>query len=409
MLEKYKVLILLSMFIISLSLRVVLTYHNYTAQSTEWADARLYLAHGKSFAEGDFYPSFEDWKFMVEGPMIPAIVALSQIVTGDPVWPVLLLNCLLSSLMVFVLYGIGSRLINQYAGYLLALWSVFNFSLIRLNYQVLKEPLIILLLPLIALTLVNINQKKRALLNVTASSLLFSLLIHTDERFFIYLPAIYAFIIIAFKARERLRYSLIWLAILLITMLPWTIRNYHQFGEMVLLTPRTTAITSKIWGTDFAKMHFSSDDRINSQIGHRIESAQRAAVESRLMPRKYGRFEKYYKAFIHYWQPAYFKLHYIQYGFRPVRWSFAHNLNSVAFYGMFLPFFAAGIVFAIIRKKWLMMFFSSLPLIHGILHTLMIWPLERYRIPFNFMIVLVALWFIHSILANSKFKRKKAG
>jgi len=223
---------------------------------------------------------------------------------------------------------------------------------------------------------------------------MFSVLIHTDERYIVYGPFILAFIILVLKGRYGLQKAGIWLAILLISMVPWTLRNYKQYGEVVILTPRTTAFTSKLWGTDIAKLHFSNEETRQNLTDVFKERAYQAARQYGVQPRLYGRYERYYKAFIHYWQPTHFRLTFIQDGFRPVKSSLLSNLNGIFFYGIFLPFYLAGLVLAIVKRNGLMLFLAILPLVHSLIHTIMIWPLGRYRFVMDFLVLIVALWFI---------------
>lgn len=382
--------LLVVIFFIALIARCGWAYYDYRENGmSNWVDAKNYYERGLEFADGNFYD-----KVLGSGPFVPLIVALAKVVTGDPIWPVLFLNCLLSSLAVFVLFRLGERLVHFYAGYGMAIWYTFHHVAMRYNFQILKEPFLLLLLPLMILLLVRIHDHKETAFNVVLSSLVFSVLIHTDERYIVYGPFILAFILLSNKGRIGLKQAGIWLAILIITMLPWTLRNYRQYGELVILTPRTTAFTSKFWGTDIANLHFSNDETRKSITEARKAEAYQAARQYGVQPRLYGRYERYYKAFIHYWQPTHFRLTFIQDGFRPVKSSLLSNLNGIFFYGIFLPFYLAGLVLAIVKRNGLMLFLAILPLVHSLIHTIMIWPLGRYRFVMDFLVLIVALWFI---------------
>lgn len=401
-LNRHRLLILFLLFILSFSIRVVYSGRDYFGNGTKnWSDALLYLDNGKSFARGDFYPVFAG-EGMVVGPMVPLVIAASKLITKDPVWPILVLNCLLGALLVFVLFALGSRLIGVWAGFLLALWSIFNYTLISFCSQTLKEPFIFLILPLLVLFMLNIYQKKRVLLNTVLSALLYSVLIHTDERFMVYAPLLVIFIFLANARKDKLKLSLAWLAILILTMLPWTFRNYRQFGQVVILSPRTTAVTSRFWGTDLVKLHFNTEEGREQVIAKRMDNTLNAMAAYGVIPRAYGKYEKYWKAFVHYWQPVYHRMEFIQYGFRPVKWTLAHNLVSVLFYGIFLPFYLAALLLALWKKDWLILLLGAIPLLHSLLHTALIWPLERYRLPLNFIIVLLALWTVNCIFNRQK-------
>lgn len=401
-LQRRKRLLLLLLAVLAFTIRAGWAYRDYSANGTRnWADSMLYLRNGESFARGDFYPeSSQATPFMIVGPAIPGLVALAKIVTGDPITPVLALNCLYGALLVFVLFALGKRLVSPLAGYILALWGMFNFAFIDLSGQILKEPLIILLLPAITLCLVDMWQQRKAMINLVISSLLFSLLIHADERYVVYGPFLLLFFLIFLPKKRKIRFSVLWLGLLLLTMVPWTVRNYNQFKEIVILTPRTTTFTSRIWGTDIAAMHFASEENIQHSLQNKYQIAEKIGSQYGVQPRRYGETEKYFKAFVHYWKPTYFGLTFIQYGFRGVRWSLFHNLNSILFYGLWLPFFVNGLILAILRQKWIMVWLGSLPVIHSLVHTYMIWPLERYRLPMNFLVSLLALWFMQQLWKN---------
>lgn len=401
-LDKRQTLVLLFLFIFSLGLKLALTYMDYSANGiSNWGDAKYYLRLGNSFAEGDFYPEYKDLNspLMVVGPAVPLLIAIMIRIFGNPIWPVLILNCILSALLVYVLFALGKRLLNVWAGYLLAIWSIFHFNIIMSNFQIVKEPFLLLLVPLLIFTLLSVNDRKKVWQNLVLSGLLFSLLIHTDERFTVFAPFIALFLVFSAGRGKRLANLLLWSLILLLTMIPWTIRNYRQYGEVVILSSRTTAFTSKFFGTKQTKIDFTSEEAISRM--QKKESVKKAVELYGKEPRTYGRIERHFLNAWHFWKPAYFKFTYVHLGYYPMKWSLSHNLFSIAFYGIFLPFFLAGIVLALIRKEWLWLFLCSFPLSYGFVHHIMlIWPMERYRLPVDFLVVLIALWFIRGTMLS---------
>lgn len=401
--DSRRYLVLGLLFVLALGIRLYFTWDEYQAYGTQnWADATIYLDHGQRFAAGDFYPAYGTYGYMIVGPVMPLLVALAIILTGDPIYPMLILNCLLSSLLLLALFHLGRRLVNVAAGYILALWATLNFGLIRFNFQILKEPLVFLLVPLIVICLLNVHEKKKPWLNVAVSSLLFLILIHTDERYVIYAPAIFLLLLTSARLSLSWRRAGLWLVIVLLGMLPWTLRNFKEHDQLVILTPRTTGITSKFWGEDLSKLHFAGGNAFKGhpKYDQAISEAHAKGREEGVVCREYGKYEKYWKAFWHYWKPAYFRLTFIQYGFRGIKWSLGHNLSSILFHGVFLPFYLAGCALAFIRRRWHILLLAGLPLFHSLVHTFMIWPLERYRLPLDFLVALVALWFLAATFSN---------
>lgn len=113
-------------------------------------------------------------------------------------------------------------------------------------------------------------------------------------------------------------------------MKPWTIRNYNLFHQVVLISPRTTAFTAKLWGENIKGMKFDeSESQVSKDLNY--DKAIEDGIKYGAMPRQYGKNEKYIRAFINFWQPTYFKATFIQYGFRIEKWSLKHNLMGLLF------------------------------------------------------------------------------
>jgi len=196
----------------------------------------------------------------------------------------------------------------------------------------------------------------------------------------------------------------IWSVVALVLMVPWTIRNYRVFNQIVLVSPRTTALTSKVWGNNIMNWDVvnADDDQINASINYREGRDAELYKKHDLKPRRFGKCEMYLKALIHFWQPTYFRPTLIQYGFRVKTWSLKHNLAGLFGYGLFLPFYPIGIFLLLKRRNALGLFIAVIPLIHCFVHTLMIWPLARYRAPVVFCVLCVALWAICELYERRK-------
>ena len=184
-------------------------------------------------------------------------------------------------------------------------------------------------------------------------------------------------------------------------MAPWTIHNYKFFGQVVLISPRTTAFTSKLWGENIRHITFGE----LKQTEERILKANQTGEEYGIKPHEYSKFGKYMHAFVNFWQPTYFKPTYIQDGFRFQKWSLKHNICGLYGYGIFIPFFLIGLWLLIKRKHYFGLLLAAIPLLHGLIHTIMIWPLERYRSPVVFCVVTIAIWcFMELVLIIKKNK-----
>jgi hypothetical protein len=190
-------------------------------------------------------------------------------------------------------------------------------------------------------------------------------------------------------------------------MLPWGIRNYKVFDQVVLISPRTTVFTSKLWGENLSRIDFNKTQKPTKEnnITENMNNGPEEIVSS---SNEQGLFKLYLNTFINIWQPAYFKSTNIKYIYweesKIQKWSLKHNMISLIFYGSFLPFYIIGLVISVIKKDILILFFGTLPIIHSLLHTYMVMPEERYRYPFVFIIVVIGTMTFINLYDNYKSK-----
>ena len=368
--------------------------------TTKWSDDFLYLNYGQQLSEGN-------WMFdMITAPVIPLLVATFRLMFLNPIIPFFIYNIIASSLFIIVIFHLAVELFEKRTAWFIAFWGTVFFETIRYSNHITKEDTVILLVPLTLFLLVkhvklSKEQKPKYLI---LSVFVFSLLIHTDERFFAYI----IFFPFLFMYRNHFRLSglirslSIWLGLLALFMLPWGIRNFLLYEQVVIISPRTTAITSYFWGENIAEgaSHFS-DERIREiSTKERYKNAKVFGNRYGLNPRKFNKCEARLRAFFHFWQPTFYLPTYIQWGFRTAKWSIGHNFASILFYGMFLPFYIAGFFRFLLRKKYFMLTVAAMPIFNSAIHAYMVWPLERYRTPLTFIVVMIGInlimCFIHT-------------
>ena len=392
--EKYVLLYVTLLTVVLRTICVIIVYEKLG--TSYWVDAFYYIEGAERISQGDWILSFNDKSYFIVGPSLSILGAGFIMLFGNLIIPFFIYNILATSLMVPVLYYLGKEVFNDTAGWWMAVWGVFFYEAFKYCPQVLKEPTLFLFLPLILLLLVRSTKSISPVKNVILAALAFTWLIHTDERFFVYFPFFILIFLLAkqFSLIQFLKLAGLWLSIILVLMVPWEIRNYIVFKQVVILTPRTTAITYRLWGKNFAgsASHFSDEAVRQKNIENRREQAEIFGKEYGITPREYNNCEARARAFKNFWQPAYFRPEFIQFGFRPQKWSFSHNILGIIFYGIFLPFYLMGIILPIKQKYFIGLFLASIPMIHSLIHAYMIWPLERYRSSIDFIIVMIAFW-----------------
>lgn len=402
--------ILLILTLVTFLLRLTFTlisYFHHGVVNTE------YIYWGQQFAEGHWIEPKELTSGMIVAPFLPVLVTICIKLFSDFAMPLYVYNALITSLVIPVFYFITRELFNKRTAWIICLWGLFFPEFFKYSPYILKESTVFFLLPLIILLLLkSIREPLKIRYTIFAASS-FTILIHTDERFIFYLP-VFALVFLFIKPlnfKTLLKEWTLWFGIIYILAIPWGIRNYQVYDQLVLLSPRTTAFTSYLWGEKITHLEYNSHDdvlaRNKEKYGTRFEHYYNQKTD--INPHEYGKTEVKIKAFINFWQPAYFKPTFITYGYRFQKWSLAHNMASILFYGIFLPFYIIGFILLIRKKNFVGIFIASIPVIHSLLHAYMVSPLERYRSPVTFIIVVTGIWAI-SIFAkkiNGKFNIKK--
>lgn len=403
--EKPTLCLLVVLTLILRSIYVVFKYKNFG--TSEWGDGYYYFSLGEKIAAGNWASQSGGASNMIVAPVVPILVAIFVKFFSNPIVPFLIYNMIATSLVVPVLYYLGKEVFNKRIGWLIAIWGVLNIEYFRYNADILKESTIYLFLPLTLFFLIKSIKYERPFRYLFYSAVSFTLLIHTDERFFAYFP-ILPLLPVTFwitrhiKFKNAIRSIAIWVGVVFLLMLPWGIHNYKVYNQVVIVSPRTTSFTSKLWGKDISGMNsFRSIIKVNTLI----------ADNDRNQAPKVEGLKLYMKSFINFWQPAYFKEQFVQYSWyeNPVfqKWSLQHNLLSIIFYGIFLPFYILGIIFLIIQVNPIGLFLGLIPIIHSLIHTYMVMPDERYRSTMVFIIAMIGFWVATKLHENVKNKMSK--
>ncbi len=355
-----------------------------------------YIDWGEQFAIGNWVIPQSISSKMVIAPFISILYFLFLKLTPDPVFSFYVYNCLVSALTIPVLFYFGKLLLGSKTGLFLAIWGTVYYEFFRYSPVVLKESTLFLLLPVVILYLLKYVLEANNRKYIVISALAFVLLIHTDERYLFFLPF---FILIPvlkkpFNLKKILTPALLWVAVIFIFSTPWLIRNYLVYDHVVILSPRTTAFTKHLWGEDLTTVTISHAEGIVRSKEKFLDQAKQFEKEYGVSPREFGRMETKIRAFINYWQPTYFKAQYIVRGYRPQVWSLKHNLLSLIFYGVFLPFYLIGLIVLVLKRNYLVLFIAFIPFWHSILHSITVSALERYRLPINFIIISIGIWTI---------------
>lgn len=362
----------------------------------------------------------------VVGPGFPLILAIMFKIFGHNYYPVVILNALLSTFTMFIIYKLGDLVFNQRIALVSAIWSVFYIQQIRYIPHLLKESWVIFLFPLIVyLFIYNLNRLKIDW-RIIIFSLLYSLLIHIDERYFTYFPMfIIMFLLLDINGwKQGLRKMLIFTATTLLLLVPWTIRNYKVYDRPVLLSVRTAKFTDPIWGykddnetielrnyIDFMTAKRDSilkGEEISIKKSSRVLSMKKA-ISQGIIPHKFNPVERCWVESIELWRPVRFRGGFVGKGFRyeGPSWSLKHNLSQGLTYGILLPFLIVGCFFIVYNRCKAGYVFISIFIIHTIIHAVLDHARNRYRIPIDAFVIIVSFYGIYYIIEQVKKKYRK--
>jgi len=326
-------------------------------------------------------------------PGYPLFVALVYKLTGSNQLAARLVNALLSALTCIVVYLLGKRTLGAGVGLAAAAWFAVYYHSVHFSAYLLREPLVTLLLTLTLLWCVRAVQSRRSR-DAAVASVLFLLLVHTDARFLFHAPFLLLYVLIASGARrDAVRMAAVWTLVFVVGMIPWQVRNYQIYKHVVLVNTRTLVLPAPWRGA-------AGDEPVegleppppDTREGVRHVHGLRGALYDFTELYRIFRFRGEVRANSNTWEKP---------------WSAFHNWSSIAMYGTLVPFFIYGF-WVIVRRRLLYAYVFVLPVLaHTILHVVK-WGRERYRMPIEPLLIIVAFYGLF-VLWRAWAKRAKRG
>jgi len=360
------------------------------------------------------------------GPGFPLIIAVLFALFGENYLAVVILNAIISSLITILIYKLGEEIFNKKVGLISSIWSIFYILHIRYIPTVLKEVLLAFIFSLIIYLF--ILETKRCLISWKSLLLpiLYGFFIHIDERYFVYFPIlIFAFIILDNESRKNgIKKATLFLSIVLLLMIPWILRNYYVYKRPIILTEMTAKFTDRIFGYDEEikkrdvksvkqiEFYESITDSILSGMGVKSSGGRVEGIKKGIslgyIPHTYNGLENWYAEFKELWRPIRFNGGYVGGGYRfeGPSWSLKHNLTEGLTYGILLPFFLIGLYFVFKSRNKYGIFILLIIFTHTIIHTTLAWARNRYRIPIDAFIIVIAFYGIQQLYFHFKYLKK---
>jgi len=223
--------------------------------ATAWPDSWAYISIANSLASGHGYsfetPAGKNPEY--RAPLYPLFLATVFKFTGNNIFFVQLFQSLFGVITCLLVYGVGRRLFNEEAGLLAAILACVYPFLVYISSILVTEQLFVLFLLLSIYLLIRGREHLRYVFIIAAGiSLGLGALTRPSMLAVVPFCGLYLFFRPGCnKGRCLAAVALLFVSTLL-TISPWTIRNYIKHGEFILIS---TAGGENFWlgNNDMAK------------------------------------------------------------------------------------------------------------------------------------------------------------
>lgn len=361
------------------------------------------------------------------GPGYPLILYIDMAITGsDSFYFSIALNIFLSALLCLVIFNLLIELgLSTFLSALAAFWAAFYVHFLRYVSELNKETIVLFCLILVVKLLYQ-SAYSIKLDRAVLAGLVYTYLIHVDERYFFFSPFIVLFLSIPYSKKALVNASSFTLTIALL-MLPWLYRNYVVFERPVILTERTAPFTDKLLGyntpanpyrqdpispykrSNLAIYESFRDSMLNGEKvqskGYRYIDLMEEAISEGDIPRTQSPIQAKLMEFLELYKPFHFSGSFTANGYRYHReWKLVSNIVYGLQYGLLLLLFPFGLVQLYRSNKRFLSIALIFIGIHGLIHVFIAYGLQRYRVPMDFLLIVVAAFGVEFIL--KRFRKK---
>jgi hypothetical protein len=392
----------------------------------EFMDAHGYDEYALNILKGRAWLTSYNFLASWREPIYPIFLAFVYFFTGyENFLAVYFLQAFLGTLTIYYIYKLSLVIIgNGNAAILSLIWAGFYIGYLRFTGELLRESLIIfLVIFFIYKMFIFIKPGKPIFRNYFILALIYTCLLHTDGRYLFYAPFLLLLFILKIKNfKASFVHYIIFGTMTIMLSVPWTIRNYITYGNIIVISKYTLEIgggnlteRSELFDMNnidsaYSTLHFTHNEKYppstertlikQGQNPNKRSPQEILLIKKDIYPSKsfWGRKWYHIKTM---WKPFDFCYSYTPFpqAFFSTPWSLKHNLSSMFSYGILLPCFFIGL-FVLIRRKSRNLYFILLPVVlHFILHALT-FGIDRYRHPVDAFIIIIGCYGIICIFSK---------
>ena len=419
--------------VIALIVRLIVALNAYVDQVwLGFGDDAARLNFAKSIIQNGFVPKLTNFYATetIFAPIIPIIIAVKILVFGDSWLPIFILNSIISTFTCYIIYLIACKFFDEKVSLLAMIWAALYPNFLRYIGTAGNEIWLVFLFTVTFLFAVKAINENGKLFTVVLFGLFFVLLFHTDERYISYTP-FFALILLLGTSTVwvKIKKVIVFSVMIILLSIPWLIRNYLVYDDIVLISIRTTNLTSRIFNHRKELIAFDHEPKntyftprqidsvrkgvltVFPNTGEPISNIQLKAMKEGNVPHQFDTQEKILSRTYFLWIP--FKFHdnwrIDGFAFNPA-WSLRHNLASIFGYAILLPFAFISIILLWKNRNYLVLFlFSSILLYHTFIHVAFIpYTRDRYRHSIDFIIIIAGLYgmqYVYNKINRNRLKR----
>jgi 4-amino-4-deoxy-L-arabinose transferase-like glycosyltransferase len=409
--------LMLVIFILSFSLKLTYSIVQFNRDCiSQFGDDKAYMHFAQCVATNG--PWVTDLNQLgsyaqVVGPGIGWIDGLIVFLGGG--WlTIFVINSIIGGLTCVLVYLIGRNVFNsEKTGMIAALIACIYPLFFRYVPTAGKEVWIAFFLNLCFLLIYLIAKRQRNIWFLLIFSFVYAFFIHLDERYIVYGPFFFFLLIFLNLNRIKgLKHAMVFSVLVLILLIPWTIRNYKVYDRIILISVRTNPITERVFNYpkkefyDRNYNYYISSSRMDSILnglsntmnnGIILSEDQIKEMQKGNLPKQLGKGGIMLASFRALWQPVHIKGMYYHNGYRYLKWSTKHNLLIGLTYGIILLFAIPGLYIIFRKSHELFWFCFGVIFTHTFIHVVFIpFSEERYRIPIDYLLILIAAYGIVS-------------
>jgi 4-amino-4-deoxy-L-arabinose transferase-like glycosyltransferase len=404
--------IILFLFSVTLLMRVLYAIAFYFTNPQPVTNAYYEIAL-KILDQGRIFYETGNPYYESAGPLLPWINALTMMVAGRNYLGLYLVTALVSSLITMYTYKLARIVFDKSISFFIGAWSAFYLFYFYFTPAPGKDMWMAFFMVFLLYKMVMLFRLKEfSYRDFFLFTLMFVFSFHLDERFFVFSPFIFLYILIyetEFFSRFRTGKALIFAGLILVLMVPWTIRNYNVHNKIVIISTRTEAFTDRLFGyepgehimdnfTDIHGAYYISEDQTDSVIkglktttdgGRRIAPEMVTAMRNGNLPRPLTGIKAAMSRLVTMFEPIQLKGRFERTGYFYYKKSWRHNIATFFFYGVLFIFSLPGFYFIYKKDRNAAALFISVIIIYGMIHALAIpYTNWRYRLPLDAIFII---------------------